>query len=87
MIETGDVIIADLKSFLEQKYSLFILFGVLVGKSLAVVEFGVVWHQSYSIVEVVVGLLYLLEGEVGVSAVKEGTCVVGVESQRFVVLS
>ena len=55
VVEAGDVVVADLKSFFEHLDGSLELLGVLVGQPLAVVEFGVGGHQLDGAVEVLVG--------------------------------
>jgi len=86
MIETGNVVIADLKCFFKHVDGLVELLGVLVSQPLAMVELGIAWHEFDSTVEILMRQVYLPQSKVGVPPVEESSCVIGVKVQCLVVL-
>ena len=75
----------DFQGFLEHNDGLIVDFFVLEGEAFGVVKFSVVGVKSDGFVEVGVGFVVFLEGEVGVSSVVEGSGVVWVPFDCFIV--
>ena len=86
MIKAWDMVVAYIQSLLEQSNSFLELLCILVGKTLAMVKFSVIWHQFDCIIEILMGLLPSLEGQISVAPVEESSSVIGVQAKSFIVL-
>jgi hypothetical protein len=80
------VVVGDIEGSLEHVDGFVVLLGVLIGETLAMIEFGVVWHYADGIVKVLMGQFYFLQGQIGVASVEERSGIFGVKVQGFVVL-
>jgi len=87
MIETRNMIVADLQSFLKQWDCFLILLCILISKPFAVIKFGVIGHQFDCIVEILMGLLSSFKRKVSITSVKQSTSIVGIQIKSFIVLS
>lgn len=71
MIETGNMIIGYLQCLLEHIDSLLILSCILIGQTLAMEELGISRHQPDRIIEILVGEIDLLQGEIGITTIEQ----------------
>lgn len=85
MIQAGDVVVGHLECLLEKIDGFVILLGILICQTFAVVELCIIWHKFDGIIEIFMRELYFLKSEICVAAIEEGSCIIGIQIQGFVV--
>lgn len=85
MIETGNMVIGYLQSLLEHIDGLLILPCILIGQTLAVEELGISRHQPDRIIEILVGEIDLLQGEIGITTIEQRPGIARVQGKCFII--
>ena len=85
MIETGNMVVGYLQCLLEHIDSLLILPCILIGQTLAVEELGISRHQPDRIIEILVGEIDLLQGEIGITTIEQRPRIAWVQGKCFII--